>query len=288
MIPTLRQFSGKHRTEAGDERLGVVLAFVAGAINAGGFLAVGTYTSHMTGMVSSIADDLTAHQWKLAGLAVVHIFSFFAGSVMSSVLVNWARRRHLHSEFALALMVEAVLLLGFGLMAASGIVGETTGLHLLISWLCFIMGLQNGLITKISHADIRTTHMTGIITDLGIETGRLLFGKTTDGAVHWNRKKVVRLARLLAGRPSLLLLDEPLSHLDPYWVLHVLGLLREAARGGALVLLTLHDLHQLARFDRVLVMEGGRIAADGTPADVLASARFEQVFRVPAQDVSGP
>lgn len=199
MIPTLRQFSGKHRTEAGDERLGVVLAFVAGAINAGGFLAVGTYTSHMTGMVSSIADDLTAHQWKLAGLAVVHIFSFFAGSVMSSVLVNWARRRHLHSEFALALMVEAVLLLGFGLMAASGIVGETTGLHLLISWLCFIMGLQNGLITKISHADIRTTHMTGIITDLGIETGRLLFGKATDGAVHWNRKKVVRLARLLAG-----------------------------------------------------------------------------------------
>ncbi len=199
MIPTLRQFSGKHRTEAGDERLGVVLAFVAGAINAGGFLAVGTYTSHMTGMVSSIADDLTAHQWKLAGLAVVHIFSFFAGSVTSSVLVNWARRRHLHSEFALALMVEAVLLLGFGLMAASGIVGETTGLHLLISWLCFIMGLQNGLITKISHADIRTTHMTGIITDLGIETGRLLFGKTTDGAVHWNRKKVVRLARLLAG-----------------------------------------------------------------------------------------
>ncbi len=204
MIPTLRQFSGKHRTEAGDERLGVVLAFVAGAINAGGFLAVGTYTSHMTGMVSSIADDLTAHQWKLALLAVAHIFSFFTGSVASSLLVNWARRRHLHSEFALALMAEAVLLLGFGLMAASGIVGESTGLHLLISWLCFIMGLQNGLITKISHADIRTTHMTGIITDLGIETGRLLFGKatgskTTDGAVHWNRRKVVRLARLLSG-----------------------------------------------------------------------------------------
>jgi uncharacterized membrane protein YoaK (UPF0700 family) len=199
MIPTLRQFSGKHRTEAGDERLGVVLAFVAGAINAGGFLAVGTYTSHMTGMVSSIAEDLSAHQWKMALLAVAHIFSFFAGSVMSSLLVNWARRRHLHSEFALALMVEAVLLLGFGLMAAYGIVGEATGLHLLISWLCFIMGLQNGLITKISHADIRTTHMTGIITDLGIETGRLLFGKTTDGAVHWNRKKVVRLARLLSA-----------------------------------------------------------------------------------------
>ncbi len=199
MIPTLRQFSGKHRTEAGDERLGVILACVAGAINAGGFLAVGTYTSHMTGMVSSIADDLTAHQWKLAALAVVHIFFFFAGSVTSSILVNWARRRHLHSEFALALMVEAVLLLGFGIMAASGIVGETTGLHLLISWLCFIMGLQNGLITKISHADIRTTHMTGIITDLGIETGRLLFGKTTGGSVHWNRKKVVRLARLLSA-----------------------------------------------------------------------------------------
>lgn len=137
---------------------------------------------------------------------------------------------------------------------------------------------------QLGASDLSPERLTTVIHALELEK---LVDRPVDQLSTGERSRVL-LARLLAGRPSLLLLDEPLSHLDPYWVLHVLGLLREAARGGALVLLTLHDLHQLARFDRVLVMDGGRIAADGSPADVLASARFEQVFRVPAQDVSGP
>ena len=200
MVPTaLRQMSGKHRTETGDTRLGIVLAFVAGAINAGGFLAVGTYTSHMSGMVSSLGDYMVTHRWQAAGLAAGHILSFFSGSTVSSLLVNWARRRGLNSEYAVALMAEAVLLLGFGLFAATDVTAGLAGLQLLISLLCFIMGLQNGLITKISHAEIRTTHMTGVITDLGIEFGRLIFGKATDGAVRPDRRKAARLAGLLAA-----------------------------------------------------------------------------------------
>ena len=46
--------------------------------------------------------------------------------------------------------------------------------------LCFIMGLQNAIVTKISQAEIRTTHMTGVVTDLGIELGRL---------IYWNRTR---------------------------------------------------------------------------------------------------
>lgn len=95
------------------------------------------------------------------------------------------------------------------------------------------------------------------------------------------------LARLLAAAPSLLLLDEPLSHLDPYWVVRCLELLREASNAGALVLVTLHDLHQLGRFDRVLLLSDGAVVDDGDPAQVLASASFEQVFRIRASEVSG-
>lgn len=98
----------------------------------------------------------------------------------------------------------------------------------------------------------------------------------------------VLLARLLAGAPHLLLLDEPLSHLDPYWVVTVLTELRQAAERGAAVLLTLHDLHLLERCDRVLMMAGGALVADGAPAAVLAGPEFEQVFRVQAEAVSGP
>jgi iron complex transport system ATP-binding protein len=97
----------------------------------------------------------------------------------------------------------------------------------------------------------------------------------------------VLLARLLAEHTRLLLLDEPLSHLDPYWMLGVLRMLRAAADEGRTILLTLHDLHQLDRFDRVLLMEGGKVALDGNPADILGSPEFERVFRVRAADVGG-
>ncbi len=195
----LLQLSGKHRSETGDIRLGIILAFVAGAVNAGGFLAIGTYTSHMTGMVSSVADFLAAHRWMAAGLAVLHVLSFFLGSMTASLLINWARRHRLNSEFAIAMMTEAVLLLVFGGLAMTGAMYAPAGLHLMISLLCFVMGLQNGLITKISHAEIRTTHMTGIITDLGIEIGRLIFGAATHSDVRYDPRKTRRLAALLTG-----------------------------------------------------------------------------------------
>jgi uncharacterized membrane protein YoaK (UPF0700 family) len=191
MVPALRQMSGRHRTETGDERLGTILAFVAGAINAGGFLAVGYYTSHMSGIVSSIADFLVLHRWAAALISALSVFSFFSGAVTSSLLINWARRKGLHSEFALTLMLEAVLLLLFGLLAWE--------IEVTVALLCFTMGLQNSLITKISHAEIRTTHVTGIVTDLGIECGRFLFERTTHTEARFHLKKVILLGRLLAG-----------------------------------------------------------------------------------------
>jgi len=195
MKTALRELSAPHRTERGDTRLGAILAFVAGAINAGGFLAVGAYTSHMSGMISSVADFAATHQFMTAALVLLHVCAFFAGSMLSALLVNWARLNRLSSEFALPLMLEAVLLLGFGLLA----VISAGSLHLLISLLCLIMGLQNGLITKVSHAEIRTTHMTGVVTDLGIQAGRWLFGKAAHADTRFDARKTRRLALLLVA-----------------------------------------------------------------------------------------
>jgi uncharacterized membrane protein YoaK (UPF0700 family) len=196
-----RSLTAQQRTAVANRHLGFALAFVAGATNAGGFLAVQQYTSHMTGIVSTMADGLAAGAFEvvLAGLGAV--VSFVAGAASTAVLVNYARRRHLYSEYALPLLVEAMLLLGFGVTGARLAAVHALFVPFTVMLLCFIMGLQNALVTKLSNAEIRTTHMTGNITDIGIELGKLLYWNADGGAgrpkVSANRERLKLLSVLL-------------------------------------------------------------------------------------------
>ena len=170
-----RSLAGRRRTTAANRHLGFALAFVAGAINAGGFLAVQQYTSHMTGIVSAMADNIALGAYDLVLGGAGGLLSFLLGAACSAIMVNYSRRRRLHGEFALPLLLEAFLLLCFGLLGAR--LATVAGLFVPVTvmLLCFIMGLQNALITKLSKADIRTTHITGIVTDIGIELGKSLY-----------------------------------------------------------------------------------------------------------------
>lgn len=114
----LHRLTGRHRTRSANRQLGAVLAFVAGAVNAGGFLAVRRYTSHMTGVISGVADDLAVGDLALALAGLASLLAFMAGAASTALLINWARRRQMHSKYALALLLEAGLLLLFGLVGA--------------------------------------------------------------------------------------------------------------------------------------------------------------------------
>lgn len=177
-----RKLTGKDRSETANRALGIALAFVAGATNAGGFLAVRQYTSHMTGVVSSMADYLALGNGALALAGLLALLAFMAGAALTALLVHYARAHRLHSEYALPLMLEACLLLAFGLLGSRLAVIDGLLVPLAVLLLCFIMGLQNAVVSKLSHAEIRTTHITGIVTDLGIELGKLAYRNGPDAA----------------------------------------------------------------------------------------------------------
>lgn len=177
----LAKLTSPKRTARANLHLGVTLAGTAGALNAGGFLAVGEYTSHMTGMLSTAADDFILGKFVPAFAALFMLVAFTWGSACTALMVNYAKRNNMRHIYTPVLLLEAVLLLVFGLIGSTLQKHEVITVSFTAVLLCYVMGLQNALITKISSAEIRTTHVTGLVTDLGIELGKM---------IYWNRDKI--------------------------------------------------------------------------------------------------
>lgn len=172
----MRNYIGRladsERSERYDRHLAFYLTFVAGAANAGGFMVVDQYTSHMSGVVSSLADNLVIGNFLLLFHGIAALTAFLSGAATSAILINWARRRELRSRYALSISIEAVLLSLFGI---TNYLPAAVSTVTIIALLCYVMGLQNAMITKLSGSRIRTTHVTGMVTDIGIELGKWLY-----------------------------------------------------------------------------------------------------------------
>jgi uncharacterized membrane protein YoaK (UPF0700 family) len=176
----LRRLTGSKRTESANRHLARYLAFVAGAVNAGGFVAVRQYTSHMSGIVAGMADNFAIGSLVLVLQGLAAVLSFLLGAFLTTLFVRWARTRALDSEYALPLLAEAALLISFGFIGHVFAGGKVLGTVML---LCFTMGLQNAIITKLSNSVIRTTHVTGMVTDIGIALGRVVSSSSQGSAV---------------------------------------------------------------------------------------------------------
>jgi uncharacterized membrane protein YoaK (UPF0700 family) len=133
---------------------------------------------------------------------LVGVTAFLLGAICCAVMVNFARRQALASEYALPLLLEAALILVFGLLGSQLARYEGLLVPFTVLLLCFIMGLQNAVMTKLSHGVIRTTHLTGTVTDLGIEIGKLIYwnrdpAPETNSMVRADRERMAVLAVLV-------------------------------------------------------------------------------------------
>jgi uncharacterized membrane protein YoaK (UPF0700 family) len=133
----------------------------------------------MTGLTATMADHVVDRDVELLSLGAVGLGSFVAGGIWCVLLFTWGRRRGLGCRFANVVAFEGLLILAFGL-TAEAFAREHRDL-LSVGVLCFTMGLQNALITKVADVPVRTTHVTGMITDIAIELGKLLYPNRTPG-----------------------------------------------------------------------------------------------------------
>jgi uncharacterized membrane protein YoaK (UPF0700 family) len=222
---------GESRTHLADRRLAWSLAGIAGALNAAGFYAVGLYSSNMTGNVSALADHVALGDFGAGLLYLAIVATFILGAMVSTLLINAGRRRGLAGIYAFSILAEAVLLALLGGVDL-WLMGRGRG-PLLVFGLSFLMGLQNAVVTRLSNARVRTTHVTGMVTDIGIELGNL-----ADNAWHRGRRDVSDFNReklVLHGQTVLSFLAGG-----------VLGVLAYRAMGGWLLFLGAAALLALA------------------------------------------
>ena len=163
---------GKNRTAQHNLQIASLLSFVAGIVNVAGFLAVQRLTTNVTGHFAYMIDAVFEFHFLAAFIFLLYLFFFFFGSFVSSFLAEYVTLKNPNKTYLYPIIIEIVIFCAIPLCGKN-----FSHLHpnIIACSLLFAMGLQNALVTKISNASIRTTHLTGLFTDLGIEISQLLF-----------------------------------------------------------------------------------------------------------------
>lgn len=169
------------------------LAFIAGFVNSGGFLMIGSFTAHVTGSVGRISTDVAAGDPGAAAFATLLVVMFFGGAFGATLVLEGHPPHQVSRAYAVALAAEGALLTLFIFVAGLSQATHPRLLDAEAAILCLAMGIQNSLVTRLSGAVIRTTHLTGVMTDLAIESARWF---------RWHRAKLVVLPYLIIARKA--------------------------------------------------------------------------------------
>lgn len=163
---------GKSRTLAHNLKLASLLSFVAGIVNVSGLFAVQRLTTNVTGHFAFFADEMSQKHFGQAFVYLLYILAFFLGAFCSNLLVELISGRNARLVNTLPVAIEITILSFVALLHPALVLQHADAIACL---LLFAMGLQNALVTSLSNAVVRTTHLTGLFTDLGIELSQVFF-----------------------------------------------------------------------------------------------------------------
>lgn len=145
-------------------------------------------TTNVTGHFAFFVDEVFKLNFWQGFVYFLYIFFFFLGSFVSGMLTEVVARKNERLIYVAPVIIESMILLVVGMFYPALVIRTPDAIAFS---LLFAMGLQNSLVTTISNAVVRTTHLTGLFTDLGIELAQLFFYRSGE-----HRRKLLSSVKL--------------------------------------------------------------------------------------------
>ena len=242
----LRKYSNS-RSLSDNIKLGTLTAFTAGMVNIGSLLLFFSFSSNVTGHYAILASEIVKGNFYQIAVVFSWIFLFFFGSFVSNLMVIHFNQKNAYLAHALPLILEIICLITVGVYGQFYYKETLTETETLLALMLFAMGLQNGLTASISNFTVKTTHLTGTTTDLGI-----LFSMFTK-AEYRNNEALKGKAKLLLSIAASYLLGAVLAGFTYMY----LGFKMFYAVSLVLVVVIMYDLYKL-RVKRFFIQRNAR------------------------------
>jgi uncharacterized membrane protein YoaK (UPF0700 family) len=156
------------RTNTDNIKLGALTAFTAGMVNVASWILFFSFTSNITGTYAILAEEITNGAWFQVFVVSFWLGLFFFGSYLSNNIIINSKNIKNQIAHSIPLVLEFLCLIGVGIYGVFYYQESLLETEFLIATLTFAMGLQNGLTASISNFAVKTTHLTGLTTDLAI------------------------------------------------------------------------------------------------------------------------
>lgn len=167
----------RRRSRSQDLALGGTTAVAAGMVNVASVMAFFAFSSNVTGHVAIFTEEISKGHWHQVSVVFAWLLSFLLGAVLANTLVAGLGRRHAILGHAAAPAIQVLLLLAVAYYCQLHYAETLRETEYLVAALLFSMGLQNSTVATVSGGVVKTTHLTGLFTDLGMEVAMLLRGE---------------------------------------------------------------------------------------------------------------